>query len=45
MYGKDSENLNSYKTILSPIRGPNHPMKDMGQFQSGIYRVIRLLNL
>jgi len=23
MYGKDSESLKSYKTILSPIRGPN----------------------
>ena len=27
MYGKDSESLKSYKTILSPIRGPNH-LKD-----------------
>jgi glycosyltransferase involved in cell wall biosynthesis len=24
MYGKDSESLKSYKTIMSPIRGPNH---------------------
>jgi len=23
MYGKDSESLKSYKTILSPISGPN----------------------
>ena len=29
MYGKDSESLKSYKTILSPIRGPNQKRGDI----------------
>jgi len=28
MYGKNSEGLKSYKTILSPITGPNHETKN-----------------
>ena len=31
MYGKDSGSLKSYKTILSPIRGPNHVLEEYMQ--------------
>jgi len=41
MYGKDSESLKSYKTIMSPIRGPNHKELNLSNMFADLYPIVK----
>ncbi|MGC8483713.1 MAG: hypothetical protein ACP5OE_08740 [Thermodesulfobium sp.] len=45
MYREDSESLKSYKTILSPIRGPNHNVSGIALRAHGIHVAYEIMIL